>query len=338
MRGANHGMVPGAIVLLAILPAAGSLVLLGSAETDLESITFEHVTAAFGPPLIEGGVSGVVVTANPADACKPLEGCADCAGKIVLSQRGNCDFFMKVMHAQEVGAVAAIIVNNAAGQELITMSAGDEASGIIIPSVYVTRNTGERMMQEKSPRIMLNATGEFLADVDEAIAAQLDSLVSPFRTEEIMPGAMTDVEFMQSTQLQIMLDVVAGQTTVHDNHFSVYNPSQNKCSSLDGPKCMEIKRKLAALGPQDGSMDSLMGAGIFEVGPEQMVQLQDQLQSALEGMGASGESGSTPHVQAILSEVLNSFGGANPVGQIATGGQSGEGDGDTGEDGGDITP
>ena len=69
---------------------------------------------------------------------------------------------------------------------------------------------------------------------------------------------------------------------------------------------MEIKQTLAAAGPQDGMLD---GGAMFEMGPEEMEQLQEELQSALAGIGNSAQQIFNPDVQAILSQVFSGFGG-----------------------------
>jgi hypothetical protein len=87
------------LAAVALLPGAGSLIVLDARENDRAN--FDHVTAGFGPPLeAKNGVSGVVVATVPQDACKPLQDCEQCEGKILISQRGGCDFYKKVLHAQ----------------------------------------------------------------------------------------------------------------------------------------------------------------------------------------------------------------------------------------------
>jgi hypothetical protein len=207
------------------------------------------------------------------------------------------------------------------------MSAGPEAAAVSIPSVYVTQAVGQII--QAGAYVMLNGTSEFVVDaMDEQMAAALDPLVSPWRTKDIIPGAITDSEYLQSTQLQIMVDVLGARTTVPpperdcrltsgcvcvvllvcwcdsnrtaldstalnscyrswwpqvlDNHFSTFNPNQHKCSSLDGPNCLSIKRKFANLGPETMAHSGIPGldgqAGIEMVGPEGMAKLQAQLQ------------------------------------------------------------
>jgi hypothetical protein len=110
--------------------------------------TYAAGGAQFGPALTSAGVTGPVVLANdgvvapgpPAgtvtDACEPLVNGAAMAGKIALVDRGTCNFTVKVKNAQNAGAIAVVVANNAAnGDNIIGMSGVDPT--ITIPSLLV---------------------------------------------------------------------------------------------------------------------------------------------------------------------------------------------------------
>ena len=85
---------------------------------------------------------------------------------------------------------------------------------------------------------------------------------------------------MQSDVIQIMIDPPPfSATTVIDNHGSVYAPhggvgGRGGCSSLDGPKCLDIKEQYKDLSDEE------LGA-IEDTQEEMMAALQDELQAAL---------------------------------------------------------
>ena len=65
-------------------------------------------------------------------------------GKIAVIRRGSCTFVVKVKAAQNAGALAVIIVNNADGA--ITMSGAD--ASIVIPAISVTQAIGESLISQ----------------------------------------------------------------------------------------------------------------------------------------------------------------------------------------------
>ncbi|RMB62023.1 peptidase S8 [Tessaracoccus antarcticus] len=68
---------------------------------------------------------------------------ADMTGKVAITSRGTCSFAAKAVNAQESGAKALIIYNNAAGFISATVE-GDTA--ITIPVVTVTKTNGETIV------------------------------------------------------------------------------------------------------------------------------------------------------------------------------------------------
>ena len=97
--------------------------------------------AAFGPTPTAAGFHGAIVLANDGvmtttDGCEPF---SVPAGAIALVDRGNCNFTVKVKNAQNGGAGAVIVANNAPGTP--TTMGGDDAT-IVIPAVQVSQADG----------------------------------------------------------------------------------------------------------------------------------------------------------------------------------------------------
>jgi hypothetical protein len=106
-------------------------------------------TATFGPPLNTTGVAGRLVEAvdaedevgpSPTDGCSPLANAAEVAGKVALIDRGGCTFAEKASNAQNAGAVAVVIADNAPGSPPAALGGTDPT--ILIPSVRITRGHG----------------------------------------------------------------------------------------------------------------------------------------------------------------------------------------------------
>ncbi len=105
-------------------------------------------TAAFGPALGSPGTSGDVVLASDGngtvtDACEPIVNAGDVAGKVALVDRGTCTFVIKVKNAQDAGAVAVLVADNATGDPPAGLGGTD--STITIPSVRITQALGAAM-------------------------------------------------------------------------------------------------------------------------------------------------------------------------------------------------
>ena len=75
---------------------------------------------------------------SAADACTALPA-ASLAGKVTLIRRGTCAFHIKALNAQNAGAAAVVIYNNAPGRQSITVAG---VPAITIPVVSVSDTEG----------------------------------------------------------------------------------------------------------------------------------------------------------------------------------------------------
>jgi len=98
-------LVPGEPSVLVLTPASLGALAVGD--------------ASFGPPLTAAGITGEVVIALDAagpsttDGCSVITNASAVAGKIALMDRGTCGFVVKVKNAQNAGAIAVLIADNA---------------------------------------------------------------------------------------------------------------------------------------------------------------------------------------------------------------------------------
>lgn len=106
-------------------------------------------TASFGPAIPDAGLNGTLACyndsipdASPFNACSPATNPGELDGKIALIDRGTCGFTTKVKNAQDAGAIAAVIVNNAGNTPL---GLGGSDDSITIPAVSVGRTVGNEM-------------------------------------------------------------------------------------------------------------------------------------------------------------------------------------------------
>lgn len=75
----------------------------------------------------------------------------DLTGKVALIRRGICNFSLKAWNAQQAGAVAVIIVDHtyvADGGGLVNMAAGINADLVTIPTIFITRDDGDIILDK----------------------------------------------------------------------------------------------------------------------------------------------------------------------------------------------
>lgn len=80
---------------------------------------YEYGTASFGAPATNANFRGNIVAVNDGSAA-PTQGCVASlagayAGKVALVDRGTCAFEIKAKFAEDAGAIAVIVANNAPG-------------------------------------------------------------------------------------------------------------------------------------------------------------------------------------------------------------------------------
>jgi minor extracellular serine protease Vpr len=102
---------------------------------------FGYIQATASPEAPTSGTMALTRTGDPTvgnDACSPLPA-GSLTGKAVLIRRGTCTFHIKSLNAQNAGAIAVVLYNNAAGLFSATV-AGTPA--ITIPVVSVSNTDG----------------------------------------------------------------------------------------------------------------------------------------------------------------------------------------------------
>uniref|UniRef100_A0A674AYF5 RING-type E3 ubiquitin transferase n=1 Tax=Salmo trutta TaxID=8032 RepID=A0A674AYF5_SALTR len=117
--------------------------------SNMTNMLFEDLPAFFGSSLPKEGLMGVLVESRPLNGCTPIEPPpprptssepnTTTTKYIVLIRRYDCNFDIKVLHAQQAGFSAAI-VHNMYSETLLNMNYSNEtiADEIEIPSVFTS--------------------------------------------------------------------------------------------------------------------------------------------------------------------------------------------------------
>jgi len=107
-------------------------------------------------------------TAADSLGCNPATNGADVAGKIAVVYRGECQFGTKALNAQNAGAIAVVIINNAPGGP-VGMAAGDDGPSVTIPTVMIGDDSGATLVAEmgNGPVVVFigNKTGFYPNDI-----------------------------------------------------------------------------------------------------------------------------------------------------------------------------
>ncbi len=157
---------------------ASSVLTPGKAELILNSPrspkTFGVGTASFGPPLTPAGLTGapaaiIVQAGETGPGCSVYDAgnAAAVNGKVAIVDRGGCAFTQKTKNAQDAGAIAVVIANNAAGA---APGLGGADPTIVIPAVGVSQDDGATLKASirprRSPTVTLRLNTTELAGAD----------------------------------------------------------------------------------------------------------------------------------------------------------------------------
>lgn len=105
-------------------------------------------TAISSTPTEADAILALDATGGGSLFCNEAKNAGEMAGKIVLIERGGCDFSLKVFNAQNAGAAGAIIMNFE--EQVLGMASGSSGNLVTIPSVFVSLSTGNLMKNELS--------------------------------------------------------------------------------------------------------------------------------------------------------------------------------------------
>lgn len=223
--------------LFAFTVASGQAVLVNSPAGLAGPYNFS--AANFGADLTTGIWTGDAVyvddgSANPTQGCNALINGADVAGKIALINRGSCEFGQKCLNAENEGAIAAIVFNNAAGAGTIVMGAGAMGGSVTIPCVMLSYEDGQLISAAITNGETVNISlGAIKFDNDLSTDDRSGVFRPPFGT---FPANQADAGFIVPVGAQVTnvgLNVASNVTvaaTITKDGNEVYNESASEAS------------------------------------------------------------------------------------------------------------
>ncbi|MEM1002253.1 MAG: T9SS-dependent M36 family metallopeptidase [Bacteroidota bacterium] len=123
--------------------------------------SYNAVAAGFGESLTTPLTGDLALTldggSDPNDACQSITNGSDINGKIAVIRRGSCEFGLKVLEAEDQGAIAVIMVNNVSTAP-ISMAPGAVGNQVTIPSVMISQSDGEALISELESNESISAT------------------------------------------------------------------------------------------------------------------------------------------------------------------------------------
>ncbi|KAG9461416.1 E3 ubiquitin-protein ligase RNF167 [Eleutherodactylus coqui] len=118
-------------------------------RTELEE--FADLPAQFGSPLPLDGLRGYIIHADPHNACTPIKPppAKNNTIFIALIRRYDCNFDIKVLHAQQSGYDVAVVYN-VESDALLSMAWNDEhiRDEISIPAVFTGASSGQNLSEK----------------------------------------------------------------------------------------------------------------------------------------------------------------------------------------------
>jgi hypothetical protein len=241
--------------LLASVPLDGLPGLVTVDSPSSAAGTYEAAGAAFGPRPTADGFDGAIVYVNDGmaaagggtvnDGCEPF---TVPAGSIALIDRGLCTFVVKVKNAQDAGAGAVIIADNAPGAP-VTMGGTDPS--ITIPAVRVSQADGITI------KAGLPATGTVSANPDFGCGSHTATGVPDLANGRLLvynsssAGGVCDffeiVEVpLEEPESASVINKVDSMHTCHDIGVILGDAMRAACSGGEGAR-------IFSLDPADGA-------------------------------------------------------------------------------------
>jgi hypothetical protein len=211
---------------------------------------YEFAAADFGATLTDDVWTADAVfvndgTANPTEGCEAPINAADIDGKIALIDRGSCEFGLKCLNAEQAGAIAAIVINNAPGDGAIVMGAGEVGGMVTIPCVMIPYEVGQLIRTALVTQTVNISLGNLepppppandLAMVNSNVLVPQLGMIPAHQVQAegdfvFSPGALVENRGVNNAT-EYTIDLVINHTPTGGSTTEVYNESFSAADSI----------------------------------------------------------------------------------------------------------
>jgi hypothetical protein len=169
-------------------------------------------------------------TGSPRDACSALTNATRVAGRIVLVERGGCEFQAKIENAEDAGAVGVIVYNDVDGEPIVM---NGDANVVHIPAVMIGNGDGQRLLTA------LSGTQQVTVKLVKGVFVPITTAGNIMADFSSRGPATTDASFLKPDVTAPGVDILAGMTPtpangVQGERFTYYSGTSQATPEVAG--------------------------------------------------------------------------------------------------------
>jgi subtilisin family serine protease len=167
--------------------------------TERAAVQAELVLADDGETVLSNGRVGTT-----RDACEPLVNSAAASGHVVLIERGDCEFQVKIQHADDAGAIATLVYNDSGPP--IVMN-GDSGS-VTIPAVMIGNADGQRLLD----RLLTEDAEAIEVRIEKGVFLERNNSGNQMSDFSSRGPALSESDFLKPDVTAPGVEILAGHT------------------------------------------------------------------------------------------------------------------------------
>jgi len=211
----------------------------------LSAVATEVVAADDGQNVLANGIVG-----STRDACEPLSGSNALSGRIVLIERGGCEFELKLEHAERAGAVGAIVYNNTGFPIVMNGTPGS----VSIPAVMISSGDGQQLLDRLSAGQVVSAR------LEKGIILERSNSGNQMSDFSSRGPALSEADFLKPDVTAPGVEILAGHTRDAANGLRGLDFQYLSGTSMSAPQAAGVAALLKEAHPDwtPGSLKSAL--------------------------------------------------------------------------------